>query len=214
MIPCSSLVILACSLLLTAPGTEALPASSYAGSTTTFAFPPANATVTATGTYFLDASQVGFAGPTPSTYITFARSFPLTQYPAGDEAAAIATAPAVAKVDSVFPLLRPNTSDSTTEAFDVSKHWGNLAPFSSVDPIIPGSSPQIPDGCEITQVFLLHRHGARYPTSRAEPPKFAADLHSVATGTGFNATGPLEFLNTWTYKLGAEILTPFGRNQL
>lgn len=41
-------------------------ASSFAGSTTSAIFPPPNATVTATGTVFLDGSQVGFAGPTAS----------------------------------------------------------------------------------------------------------------------------------------------------
>ncbi|KAF5349760.1 hypothetical protein D9758_010177 [Tetrapyrgos nigripes] len=43
----------------------------------------------------------------------------------------------------------------------------------------------------------------------------ATVLHVAANnGTGFTASGPLEFLNTWTYKLGSEILTPFGRSQL
>ena len=30
----------------------------------------------------------------------------------------------------------------------------------------------------------------------------------------FKATGSLAFLNDWTYPLGAEVLTPFGREQL
>lgn len=31
---------------------------------------------------------------------------------------------------------------------------------------------------------------------------------------GFKASGNLSFLNSWKYQLGAEILTPFGREQL
>lgn len=35
-----------------------------------------------------------------------------------------------------------------------------------------------------------------------------------ASPGGWNASGDLSFLNSWTYKLGEEILTPFGRQQL
>ena len=63
-------------------------------------------------------------------------------------------------------------------------------------------------------MYLLYRHGARYPTSGAGPSTFAAKVHnaSIAKG-GFKATGELAFLADWTYKLGAELLTPFGRLQ-
>lgn len=101
-------------------------------------------------------------------------------------------------------------------AFNPLRYWGNLGPWFSVGGAfgLPETSPQVPQGCELTQVHLLHRHGARYPTSGSAPSAFAALLHSAADSTGLTATGPLEFLNTWTYKLGAEILTPFGREQL
>jgi hypothetical protein len=39
-------------------------------------------------------------------------------------------------------------------------------------------------------------------------------LHAAASTGNLSASGPLAFLNTWTYKLGAEILTPFGRAEL
>lgn len=42
--------------------------SSFAGATSTFLFPPAGQTVTASDTFFPNANQVGFAGPTPSTF--------------------------------------------------------------------------------------------------------------------------------------------------
>jgi len=96
------------------------------------------------------------------------------------------------------------------------RYWGNLSPWFSVGGAfgLPDTSPQVPAGCELTQVHLLQRHGARYPTSGSAPSEFASLLQQAANGTGFTAKGPLEFLNTWTYKLGAEILTPFGRQQL
>lgn len=37
-------------------------------------------------------------------------------------------------------------------------------------------------------------------------------MHNASL-TGFTAHGALSFLNQWTFKLGAELLTPFGRKQ-
>lgn len=88
--------------------------------------------------------------------------------------------------------------------------------MASVDSFgLPNSSELVPAGCELRQVHLVHRHGSRYPTSGSPPAAFAAKLHNATVaGTGFTATGDLSFLNTWTFKLGAELLTPFGRQQL
>lgn len=117
---------------------------------------------------------------------------------AGDEADSIATAPALAKVDNVYPLIRPDTFDKKKD-FDVLQQWGNLAPWQSVKSLgLPDASPQIPSQCKLSQVHLLHRHGARYPTSGDSPAAFAAALHEAATSpAGVSFTGPLQFLNTW-----------------
>lgn len=137
------------------------------------------------------------------------------RYAAGDEADSIATAPALAQVDSVFPLIKPDTSDKQGKKFDVLQHFGNLSPWQSIKSFgVPNTSPLVPDGCSLVQTHLLHRHGARYPTSNGPPSAFATRINAAATGTGFSASGPMQFLNTWNYKLGAEILTPFGRSQL
>jgi hypothetical protein len=79
---------------------------------------------------------------------------------------------------------------------------------------LPDASPIIPEGCGLNAVHLLMRHGARYPTSDSGSSHFASKLHAAASKEGFNVTGDLKFLATWTYKLGAEILTPFGRDSL
>lgn len=62
-------------------------------------------------------------------------------------------------------------------------------------------------------MHLLYRHGARYPTSDAGPAIFAQKLHNATKAGGFSTSGDLQFLSEWTYKLGAELLTPFGRSQ-
>lgn len=71
----------------------------------------------------------------------------------------------------------------------------------------------IPQGCTINQVHLLYRHGARYPTSGAAPATFASKLHNATKTGGFSVSGDIAFLSNWTYGLGAELLTPFGRSQ-
>ena len=118
-------------------------------------------------------------------------------------------------MDNMFPLVAPTIKSGSSSSFNPLDHLGNLGPWQSVSSLgLPNASPVIPSGCSLKQVHLLHRHGARYPTSGSAPSAFAAKVHSTATGKGFLATGALTFLNTWTYKLGAEILTPFGRAQL
>jgi hypothetical protein len=117
-------------------------------------------------------------------------------------------------VTTAYPLSQPNAADNI-ESFNVMKHWGNLSPMFSVDSFgLPKASPLIPEGCGLNQVFFLTRHGARYPTSGSGPTDLAAKIHAAASQSGFTVSGPLEFLATWTYNLGAEILTPFGRQQL
>lgn len=62
---------------------------------------------------------------------------------------------------------------------------------------------------------MLHRHGARYPTSSEGPVALSKKIRDYTSGRS-NAPfkGSLEFLNTWTYKLGAEILVPIGKQEL
>jgi hypothetical protein len=146
---------------------------------------------------------VGFAGPT------------LT----GAEPAAIQTSPSYPYNDEQaysFPLVRPQPHGSNGQSsFDITRYWGNLSPQYSVrssDYGLPDASPLVPEGCDITQVLLLYRHGARYPTSGAGPSTFAQKIAN-ATKSGLSVSGELAFLGDWTYKLGAELLTPFGRSQ-
>ncbi len=153
---------------------------------------------------FPPESKVGFPGPTQT----------------GVEAAAAQTAPLYpynTQAAKSFPLVaaQPQGSNSSSNV-DITRYWGNLSPWysvSSADYGLPNASPLIPDGCTINQMHLLYRHGARYPTSGAAPATFASKLANATKGAGFQVAGELAFLSNWTYKLGAELLTPFGRSQ-
>ena len=73
----------------------------------------------------------------------------------------------------------------------------------------------LPANASIVQLDMLSRHGARYPTTGSGATVLAARIHNATTGIIPNVTftGALSFLNTWTYKLGAEILVPVGKQE-
>ncbi|OQE21273.1 hypothetical protein PENSTE_c012G05655 [Penicillium steckii] len=90
---------------------------------------------------------------------------------------------------------------------------GDLSPyFSSRDGFGVDEYP-LPKGAEITQMHMLQRHGARYPSSSEGLDTWAPGIIN-ATKQGTVFTGKLEFLNNWSYKLGKEILVPKGRQEL
>ncbi|GAA5863691.1 hypothetical protein JCM8547_003694 [Rhodosporidiobolus lusitaniae] len=133
-------------------------------------------------------SRIGYEGPTPTGAEAFAAA---TSYPSNYD---------------YFPLNPPPPTDE----FNMLHYLGNLAPWRTVNHGLP-STAQVPEGCTVEQVQLLHRHGARYPTTGAGTEAFAKN---VVGASGFKASGNLSFLNGWEYKLGGEILSPFGRAQL
>lgn len=72
----------------------------------------------------------------------------------------------------------------------------------------------MPGHCHLDAVHLLFRHGARYPTAGDNAELLATRLLNASQTGGLKASGELSFLNDWTYKLGSDILVPFGRQQL
>ncbi|GAA5953226.1 hypothetical protein JCM3765_007447 [Sporobolomyces pararoseus] len=162
------------------------------------AYPPTGTSVDTSR--FPAESVVGFPQPTPT----------------GVEPFAIETAPYPSHT-AINPLTVPTASKSGSSEpeINIAEYWGNLSPAFSVSSAkygLDSATPRIPENCTITQVHLYFRHGARYPTTGSAPSAFAEKLHNASL-SGFSASGNLSFLNQWTYKLGAELLTPFGRQQ-
>ncbi|KAF9480866.1 phosphoglycerate mutase-like protein [Pholiota conissans] len=182
----------------------------WVGATSVHNFPPSKPTNVFPSLF---PSNVGYAGGTPT----------------GAEAAIVATAPAYpmhtgqCSHELVHPANLPGgesakgKNELKKEKFNLFHNWGNLSPWFSVPRGRFGldSSAETPDTCRVTGLHFLHRHGARYPTAWASyggPAKFGTKLHKAPET--WNASGALDFLNEWTYKLGEELLTPFGRQQL
>ena len=185
-------------------GDEGLAARAepWVGSTEVHSYPPTNP---ANYDPTLFPSDVGYPGPTPT----------------GAEPALLATAPA-------YPLnfggqgLLIVPDEFKEKKVDLLKKWGNLSPWYSnpVGTFGVETGSEIPDGCSVTGLHFLHRHGARYPTGDCElsnisasgriklirlsvfiatstttPASFAGKLHQ--TGGNWTATGKLAFLNDW-----------------
>lgn len=97
------------------------------------------------------------------------------------------------------------------------EHMGPLTPYTSaplagVDHAKYLATPISANGtCSLSQVHILHRHGARYPTEGA-PTHLVKAL--LASRQGLTFSGPLEFLSKYEYRLGEELLVPLGREQL
>ncbi|KAK4100330.1 phosphoglycerate mutase-like protein [Parathielavia hyrcaniae] len=91
----------------------------------------------------------------------------------------------------------------------ISRLWGQYSPYFPVPSEI---DPEIPPGCEPTFVQVLSRHGARAPTG-GRAKGYAALIDRIHKQTVEYGEG-VKFLRTYTYSLGAEHLTPFGRDQM
>ncbi|KAJ7869626.1 phosphoglycerate mutase-like protein, partial [Mycena leptocephala] len=182
----------------TATHVDAL-ASPWAGSTEVHKYPPPNPTNAFPSLF---PTSVGYAGKTPT----------------GAEAAVIATAPSYPLHTGAPQLVAPDgLTRGKGKSFDLFRKWGNLSPWYSVPRAAFGldSTAGTPETCRVTGLHFLHRHGARYPTAYASyggPANFSSRLNAVADK--WTASGELAFMNEWTYKLGEEVLTPFGRQQL
>ena len=72
----------------------------------------------------------------------------------------------------------------------------------------------LPPDSKIVQAFILHRHGARYPTTGSSVVSFGKNLSDIIAQGSAGFKDKLAFLDTWSYGLGTEELVPFGRQQL
>ncbi|TBU26108.1 acid phosphatase [Dichomitus squalens] len=84
--------------------------------------------------------------------------------------------------------------------------WGQYAPWRAA-----GTYVGPPEGCNVTQVNLLQRHGARYPNAE-EGQRYAVAVERLASAKKF-ADKRLKFLKDYEYDLDADDLTAFGAAQ-
>ena len=101
---------------------------------------------------------------------------------------------------------------------DIFTNLGPYTPWRPAKGLFPETEAyrSAPKECELKQVQLLYRHGARYPTDGMNEglPKL---VHTIANGVkngSIKATGELDFMNHWNYTLGEAILVHQGAQEL
>ncbi|KAH9947202.1 histidine phosphatase superfamily [Amylocystis lapponica] len=88
----------------------------------------------------------------------------------------------------------------------VQSDWAAYSPYV---PLANYTAP--PASCEITQVNILQRHGARYPTG-SSGKLIKASVKKLAAATE-STSSQLAFLQDYTYDLGKNDLVAFGAAQ-
>ncbi|TFK33287.1 histidine phosphatase superfamily [Crucibulum laeve] len=84
--------------------------------------------------------------------------------------------------------------------------------WAMYSPYFPAAEYREPPArCEITQVNIIQRHGARFPTSGASKGIIAA-VTKLKSATHYTDT-KFDFLKNFTYALGTDDLVPFGALQ-
>jgi len=97
-------------------------------------------------------------------------------------------------------------SSSHRSSTKVEMSWAQYSPYFPV-----GEYHVPPQGCQVTQVNIIQRHGSRFPTPGATVGiKKAVD--KLTTALTFNDPR-LYFLANFTYNLGTNDLVPFGAAQ-
>jgi len=111
-----------------------------------------------------------------------------------------------AALSSVLTLPSWPQYSPSHDPFELQKSWGVYSPFHAREEYTPP-----PVGCEISQVNILHRHGARLPTEHQYEDIIPGviKLQSAEVYTDSR----LDFLNTFEYSLGENLLVPLGAIQ-
>ncbi|PYH43653.1 putative phytase [Aspergillus saccharolyticus JOP 1030-1] len=125
-----------------------------------------------------------------------------------------AALPGTSSSSSSTPAAPAATGAALPAGFDITAYWGNLSPYHDA----PGFNVSTgnPQGCELSQVHILHRHAQRYPTpyelDGESMEAFAQKLQNyrLQHPNETLGTGPLEFLNEWKYLMGEDLLLPSG----
>ncbi|KAH9482157.1 3-phytase B [Psilocybe cubensis] len=103
---------------------------------------------------------------------------------------------------------KPPVIKGNTQFFPptIQQSWAAYTPYFPVKQYSPP-----PAHCKITQVNIIQRHGARFPTSGATTRILTA-VNNLKSATDF-LDPRLDFLRNYTYTLGKDNLIPFGALQ-
>ena len=118
----------------------------------------------------------------------------------------------------ILASLHPRASTNQTLISDInviSHYWGQVSAYADNPENYFGvNDVGLPDGCQIESVSTLQRHANRFPTSYIDDgvndENFAAKVANYTAAHSARFTGPLAFLNSYTYIMGESLLTGLG----
>ncbi|CAF0875694.1 unnamed protein product [Adineta steineri] len=121
------------------------------------------------------------------------------------------------KFVSLLITLQSSTSpisddEITGDITKISEYWANIRSYKDNVPTVFGVlDTGLPDGCQVEQVHILHRHASRYFTTDAFDGgnilRFATKILSTNRN---NFLGLLSFLKTWSLDISNDLLVPSG----
>ena len=82
------------------------------------------------------------------------------------------------------------------DGYSILKHYGGNGPYSDRESYGIDRNP--PEGCAVDQVFMIMRHGERYPDPSIYD-EFVNSLDKIYSANVTKWQGDLEFLNDWTF---------------
>ncbi|KAF2017591.1 phosphoglycerate mutase-like protein [Aaosphaeria arxii CBS 175.79] len=101
-----------------------------------------------------------------------------------------------------------------TKNQNIFQSLANLSPYFPHPDGFGVNEYPIPPGSNVSWLNMVHRHGSRYPEFSGRAPERTLGAKIMAAKGNFTAHGPLSFLNSWEFLLGAEILVPIGKQEL
>ncbi|KAJ7138446.1 phytase [Mycena crocata] len=111
-----------------------------------------------------------------------------------------------AALSSILTLAPSPLFSPPHDTLELQKSWGVYSPFHANEGYIPP-----PAGCEISQVNILQRHGARLPSS-SQTEDILSGVNKLQSVDVY--TDPrLDFLHDFVYPLGEDLLVPLGAMQ-
>ncbi|ANB12507.1 acid phosphatase PHO3 [Sugiyamaella lignohabitans] len=108
-------------------------------------------------------------------------------------AAGLLAGASVANAQLGPPSAQKQFSQEFQDGNSVLKHFGGWGPYS--DRTSYGIDRNTPSNCEVDQVFMLMRHGERYPDAYMGGPM--VETYQKIKSNVKNFVGSLSFLNTW-----------------
>jgi hypothetical protein len=112
----------------------------------------------------------------------------------------------------------PADTKLVTDIAKISRSWGQISTYADNSEDYFGvCDVGLPSGCQVEQAQLLQRHANRFPTGGSDDggndQRFAQKLANFTASSSARFTGPLVFLNSYTYIMSTSLLTGLGASQ-